>query len=134
LLHVVVGAFVLFFAAGFASTSDTAEAAHGTLVSPTFNGVIGMALLGCYYAARRAPTAAMTAALAIWALARLALFLIAPAEILLSFLSAVGIGILLAKVAVFIILIQGVLATRRLRTIREGITSDSASDARVSRR
>jgi hypothetical protein len=63
----------------------------------------------------------MTAALAIWALARLALFLVAPAEILLSFLSAVGIGTLLAKVAVFIVLIQGVRAARQLRLIREGI-------------
>jgi hypothetical protein len=133
-LHVVVGALVLFLAGAFDSTSATGEAARGALVSPVANGVIGVALLGCYYAVRRAPIAAMMAALAIWALARLVLFIVAPAEILLSFLSATGIGILLAKVAVFIILIQGVLATRRLRTIREGITSDSASDARVSRR
>ena len=127
LLHVVVGALVLFLAGGFDSTSATGEAARGALVSPVANGVIGVALFGCYYAARRAPTAAMTAALATWALARLVLCLVAPAEILLSFLSAMGIGILLAKVAVFIVLVQGVQAGRRLRLIREGVTLDSAS-------
>jgi hypothetical protein len=81
------------------------------------NGLIGVALLGCQRAARRAPVAATAAGLSTFVLVRLALFLLAPAEILLSFLSLVGILTTMAKIAVLFVLARGVLSALRFRRI-----------------
>jgi hypothetical protein len=71
----------------------------------------------CWHAAKRAPVAVTTAALAIWTVVRLTLILVAPADLLLSFLSAGGIAILIGKVAVFVLLARAVPAARRLRAL-----------------
>jgi hypothetical protein len=85
------------------------------------NGAVGLALLACWRAAKRAPLTAMTVALGTWFVVRLALVLLAPAAVLLSFASAGGILTLLAKAAVFLVLGRGFLGARRLRSIQESL-------------
>jgi hypothetical protein len=124
LLHLVVGLPGSLLAAGSVQASG-GDVLLGQL-SLVADGAIGVAFLACWHAARRAPVAATTAALAIWTVVRLALFLVAPAELLLSFLSAGGIAILIGKVAVFVLLARAVLAARRLRALQEGIARGGA--------
>jgi hypothetical protein len=83
--------------------------------------LVGLALIGCWRMAKRAPLAAMTTGLTIWVLSNLSLFLIRPSAPLLSFLSPVLIVILLVKATVFLVLVRVVWCARRLRLIEQGM-------------
>jgi hypothetical protein len=117
LLHVAACAFVLLLTARSGALREADDEVLVALLPIVAKGAMGIVLLGCYRAARRAPFAAMTTALAIWT----AHFLVAPGEILLSFVSAAGVLSLMARVAALVVLIRGALAAWRLRRIRKGV-------------
>jgi hypothetical protein len=87
------------------------------------NALVGLALLGCWHMAMRAPLAAMTTGLAIWTLVNLSLFLIHPASFVLSFLSPALLGILFGKLAVCLLLVRATWVARRLRLIEQGLVA-----------
>jgi hypothetical protein len=118
LLHLGFGVLMFLVARSGELVPPTPEEASASLFSLVGDGIVGGALLACYLVARRAPAAGLSAALAVWLGVRLVSFAVAPASLLLSFLSATGIAALLGKVVVVVLLARGLMAARTLRRIQ----------------
>jgi hypothetical protein len=79
--------------------------------------VVGAALLGCFVWTIRAPVAGLGVGLALWLGVELLVIGLAPALLLISFLSATGVAILLAKIVAVGLLTRGLLAALSARAM-----------------
>lgn len=118
LIYVAFGLLSYLVSAGTEFTPLTQEESSTRVTALVENVVLGCALLGCYFAARRAPGRAFLVALGLWLANRLLVLAAAPATLFLAFVSAPGVALLMGRIVVLALLVRGLLAARRLNRIR----------------
>lgn len=122
LLHLGLGVLVFIVE----RRADLMPAEHGTdeaLVSLIGNSTIGVAMLACYGGSRRAPVAALTAALVVWIGVNVIAWIGSPQSFLYAFLSLSGVASLFAKLVVLILLLRGLRSAYRVRALERRLAS-----------
>jgi len=122
LLHLGIGALIFIVE----RRADMVPAEHGAdeaLASLIGSCTIGVAMLACYGGSRRAPVAAMTAALVIWIGVNVVAWIESPQSFLYAFLSLAGVASLFAKLVVLILLLRGLRSAYRVRSLERRLAS-----------
>lgn len=117
LMYLTIGLLAYVVSGGTELAPLTEEESRNRLTALIENLVIGGTLLGCHYETKVAPRASFLVALGIWVAARAAAFAAAPSAFFVAFLSASGVGLVMGKIIVFVLLIRGVLAAHRLEKL-----------------
>jgi hypothetical protein len=77
----------------------------------------GVALVGCWFAKRRAPILAVVAASIIWSASLVLPFVLTPVETILGMTSAAGVATTLVRVVVLFMLVRGIRAATQMRRL-----------------
>ncbi len=124
LLYLSFGLLLYLVSAGDEFTPLTELESRQRIGALVDNTLVGSALLGSYFATRRAPLPAFVAALGVW-MAQVLAFSLAPSTLLLAFLSASGVALLMAKIVVFVLLVLGAVAAHRRNEILRALARRS---------